>query len=112
MRYGTSPQSEIDLFTYESILEGSVYMRNDHALEIAGVTTVKFKMHDGTVCQIQEVLHVKGLKKNLLSIVQLDDLGCKIHTGSGILKSVKGNFVKGNFVVIKRKISQVIYKCF
>ena len=33
---------------------------------------------------------MKGLKKNLLSIEQLDDLGCKTHIESGILKVVKG----------------------
>jgi len=30
---------------------------------------------------------------NLLSVWQLDDLGCKIHTESEILKVLKGNFV-------------------
>ncbi|KAI5393217.1 hypothetical protein KIW84_060368 [Lathyrus oleraceus] len=49
-------------------------MANDYTLEIAGVGTVKLKMYDGTVCTIQEARHVKGLKKNLLSIRQLDDL--------------------------------------
>ena len=38
--------------TYEPILEGSVFMGNDHALEIAGVDTVRLKMHDGTVRKI------------------------------------------------------------
>lgn len=57
-----------------------MYMGNDHALEIAGIGTIRLKMHDGTVRKIQGVRHVNGLKKNLLSIGQLDDLGCKIHT--------------------------------
>ncbi|KAK7255724.1 hypothetical protein RIF29_29143 [Crotalaria pallida] len=65
--------------TYEPISEGSVFMGNDHALEIVGIGTIKLKMYDGTVRTIQGVRHVKGLKKNLLSIGQLDDLGCKIH---------------------------------
>jgi len=34
-------------------------------------------MHDGIIRTIQEVRHVKGLKKNLLSIGQFDDLGLK-----------------------------------
>lgn len=36
---------------------------------------------------------MKDLKNNLLSIGQLDDLGCKIHVEGGILKVVKGNLV-------------------
>ncbi|TXG51680.1 hypothetical protein EZV62_024204 [Acer yangbiense] len=37
-----------------------------------------------------EVRHVKGLKKNLLSLGQLDDLGCKTQIENGILKIVRG----------------------
>ena len=40
-------------------------MENDHALEIVGVSTIKLKIHDGTVCKIQRVCHVMGLKTNL-----------------------------------------------
>ena len=64
-------------------------MRNVHALEIVGISNVKIKVYDGIVCTIQGVRHVKGLKKNLLFIEQLDDHGCKIHTEGGILKVVK-----------------------
>jgi len=92
-------------YSYEPISEGSVYMGNDHALEIAGVGTIRLKMHDGTIRKIQGVRHVKGLKKNLLSVGQLDDLGCKIHTESGILKVVKGNLV----VMKAEKITSNLY---
>ena len=40
-------------------------MGNDHALEIAGIGTIKPKMYDGIVHTTQEVRHVKGLKKNM-----------------------------------------------
>mgnify|MGYP001122599449 CR=1 FL=1 len=43
-------------------------MRDDHALEIAGVGTIKLRMYDGTIRTIQDVRHVNGLKKNLLLI--------------------------------------------
>ena len=70
-----------------------MFMGNGHALEVIGVGTVKIKMYDGTVRIIQEVRHVKDLKKNLLYVGQLDNLGCKIHTEGGILKVVRGNLV-------------------
>jgi len=79
--------------TYEPISEGSVFMGNDHALKIAGISTIKLRMYDGTICTLQGVRHVKGLKKNLLSIRQLDDLGYKTHIEGGILKVLKGVLV-------------------
>ena len=46
-------------------------------------------MHDGIVRTIQEVRYVKGLKKNLLSIGQFDNLGLKTQISNGIMKVVK-----------------------
>ncbi|KAH9707327.1 Integrase catalytic domain-containing protein [Citrus sinensis] len=79
--------------TYEPISGGSVYMGNDHALEIAGIGTIKIKMFDGTIRTIGEVRHVNGLKKNLLSLGQIDNHGCKTHGENGIMKIVKGALV-------------------
>ncbi|KAH9689185.1 hypothetical protein KPL70_015411 [Citrus sinensis] len=76
--------------TYEPISGGSVYMGDDHALEIAGIGTIKIKMFDGTIRTIGEVRHVNGLKKNLLSLGQIDNHGCKTHVENGIMKIVKG----------------------
>ncbi|KZV17990.1 hypothetical protein F511_21146 [Dorcoceras hygrometricum] len=50
-------------------------------------------MFDGTIRTIQEVRHVKGVTKNLLSLGQLDDVGCKTRIESGIMKIVKGALV-------------------
>ena len=63
---------------YEPILGGSVYSCEDNALKIIGIGTIKLKMHDDTIRTIQGVRHVEGLKKNLLSLGQLDDLDCII----------------------------------
>lgn len=41
--------------TYEPILEGFMFMGNDHAYEIFGIDTVKLKMYDGTILTIQKV---------------------------------------------------------
>jgi len=68
-------------------------MKNDHALEIVGVDTIRLKMHGVTACTIQWVCHVMWLKMNLYFVGQLDDLRYKIDTESGILKVVKGNLV-------------------
>ena len=57
-------------------------MGNDYAIEIAGVGSIKIKMFDGSIHKIQGVQQLKGLKKNLLSIGKLDDLGCKTYIES------------------------------
>uniref|UniRef100_A0A2N9GLP2 Gag-Pol polyprotein n=1 Tax=Fagus sylvatica TaxID=28930 RepID=A0A2N9GLP2_FAGSY len=98
---------------YEPISGGSVFMGDDHALEIAGIGTIKLKMCDGMVRTIQEVRHVKGLKKNLLSLGQLDNNGCKTHIQNGIMKIVKGALVMmkaekiaANLYMLKGKTQQ------
>ena len=61
-------------------------MGNDHALEIISISTIKIKWFNGTICKIEEARHVKGLKKNLLSLGQIDSLGCKVHAKNKIMK--------------------------
>nr|GEV47690.1 hypothetical protein [Tanacetum cinerariifolium] len=72
---------------------GSMYSCNDHELKIIGIGSIMVKMHDGTVRTIRDVRHVEGLKKNLLSLGQLDDLGCKVEIQSKIMKIIKGTLV-------------------
>ena len=68
-------------------------MDDDHALEIAGIGTIKIKMFDSRVRIIEEIRHVKALKKNLLSLGQIDNLGCKTHIENETMKIVKGALV-------------------
>ena len=68
-------------------------MGNDHALEIAGIGTIKIKIFDGTIRTIGEVRHVNGLKKNLLSLGQMDSHGYKTHAENEIIKTVKGALI-------------------
>ncbi|KAL5841892.1 hypothetical protein ACOSQ3_012495 [Xanthoceras sorbifolium] len=66
---------------------------NDHALKIVGIGTIKLRMYDGTVHTIQEVRHVEGIKKNLLSLGRLDDLRCKVEIEKRIMKIIRGALV-------------------
>ena len=68
-------------------------MGDYHALEIVGIGTIKIKMFNGTIRTIGEVRHVNGLKKNLLSLGQMDSHGYKTHVDNGIMKIVKGALV-------------------
>jgi len=62
-------------------------------------------MPSGVVHTIQEVRHVKGLKKNLLSVGKFDDLGLKTQIESSITKVVKG-------ALIVKKLEKVPSKLF
>ncbi|KAH9762162.1 Integrase catalytic domain-containing protein [Citrus sinensis] len=104
--------------TYEPISGGSVYMGDDHALEIAGIGTIKIKMFDGIIRTIGEVRHVNGLKKNLLSLGQIDNHGCKTHVENEIMKIVKGELVLmkaekigANLFMLKRETLQEADEC-
>ncbi|KAH9753523.1 hypothetical protein KPL71_015101 [Citrus sinensis] len=104
--------------TYEPISGGFVYMGNDHALEIAGIGTIKIKIFDGTIRTIGEVRHVNGLKKNLLSLGQMDSHGYKTHMENGIMKIVKGALVLmkaekigANLFMLKGETLQEAYVC-
>ena len=68
-------------------------MEDDHALEIASIGTIKIKIFDGTIRTIREVRHVNGLKKNLLSLGQIDSYRCKTHIENGIMKITRGALV-------------------
>lgn len=53
---------------YELFLRGSKYLDDDHALEISGIGIIKIKIIDDIVHNIKELLDVKALKKNILSL--------------------------------------------
>ena len=57
---------------------GSVIMGNDQTCEILGKGKIKLKLHDGTVCFLNEVLYVANLKRNLISVGLLESKGFKI----------------------------------
>nr|GEV53445.1 putative ribonuclease H-like domain-containing protein [Tanacetum cinerariifolium] len=102
-RQTSSKQVEALVVTKENSMEsrssgshnhgGSVYSCNDHELKIIGIGSIMVKIHDGTIRTIRDVRHVKGLKKNLLSLGQLDDLGCKVEIQNKIMKIIKGTLV-------------------
>ena len=66
-----------------------MYSYNDHALKIVGIRTIKLKFHNSTVRTIREVQHVEGLRKNLLSLGQMDKLDCKIVVEKWIMKVIR-----------------------
>ena len=51
---------------------GSVLLGNNKACKIAGVGSVRFKLHDESIRLLTEVRYVPDLKRNLISLGELD----------------------------------------
>lgn len=68
-------------------------MRNDHALEINGIGFIRLRIFDGTIYIVQGLRYLKGLKKNILFLGQLGDLGYKTYIKEEILKIIKGMLI-------------------
>ena len=66
-----------DLFTDldEKDLGVHIEMGNDGRYNATGIGTISFKRESGKPFVLKEVMHVPGLKKNLISVVMLEDKG-------------------------------------
>ena len=53
-------------------------MGDDHQCKVEGIRTVRFRMFDWMVRELNEVRYVPQLKKNLISVGVLKTLGLKV----------------------------------
>lgn len=65
-------------------------MGNNWTCKIIGIGTISPKMSDGVVRDLTHVRYVPKLKRNLISIRMLDQLGCTVKTEKKTLKIIKG----------------------
>ena len=80
-------------------------MGNDATCPIIGIDTVKIKMFDGIVRVLSNVRHVPDLKKNLISLRVLEDLGYSYLSKGGIMK-----ITKGTLMVMKGQKVSTLYR--
>ena len=57
----------------EKDLKMRIEMSDDGKYNVLGVGTVAFEMEHGPPITLKDVMYVPGLKKNLVSIVMLED---------------------------------------
>ena len=80
-----------------------MYLADNKALEIEGKGDVCIKTTSGNQCILKDVRYIPGIKKNLISVGQLDSTGYAVEFGKGSWKIVKGAMVvargtkSGNF---------------
>lgn len=72
---------------------GMIYLADDEPLNIVGKGDVQVTTRDGLVWKLQSVRHILGLKRNLISVGQLDDEAYAISFVGDLWKITKGTMV-------------------
>ena len=72
---------------------GMVYLADDEPLKIVGKGDVRVKTRNGLVWKLQNVRHIPSLKRNLISVGQLDDEGYAVSFVGGLWKITKGAMI-------------------
>lgn len=79
--------------TFEDIDGGQVVLGNNKACQVRGIGSIRFKMHDGTEKLINNIRYVPELKRNLISLGVLDQLGYTFKANNGNLTVSKGALI-------------------
>ncbi|KAB5561215.1 hypothetical protein DKX38_006172 [Salix brachista] len=87
--FHTTPHQNI-LQNYVAGDYGVVYLADGEPLRIIGIGDVEIKLPNNSTWRLQQVRHVPELKKNLISVGQLDESGHSINFAGGIWKVSKG----------------------
>ena len=74
-------ESFIDL--EEKYLRMHIEMENDGQYSATGIGTITFQRDSCKPFQLKDVMHVPGLKKNLVSVAMLEDRGYDIFFSDG-----------------------------
>ena len=84
-----------NMFTnFDGNESGVVYMGNQNACKIQGIGDITLKMHDGKIRLLIDVRFVPELKRNLISLGTLDEIGFSYNAKNGCLHvSKNGNIV-------------------
>ena len=87
--------------TFENVNGGKVLLGNNMACKVAGIGTISLKMFDNVTRDLHHVRYVPELKRNLISLGVVDQLGCTIMVENGeihvtdkgktVIKGVKKN---------------------
>ncbi|TYK13957.1 AP-1 complex subunit mu-2-like [Cucumis melo var. makuwa] len=62
--------------------------------DVKGTGSVQIATHDGMIIMLANVRYVPELKRNLISLGELDRSGYTIKFGNGVMKVTKGSLVK------------------
>ncbi|GAB2274337.1 hypothetical protein Dimus_039084 [Dionaea muscipula] len=79
-----------DWFTdFIDVNDSSVFVGNNNKCMIHGIGNIPLKLHDGSTILLTKVRYIPDLKRNLISLGMLDDLGCSYSACTGYLTVYK-----------------------
>ena len=87
--FHTTPHREI-IQNYVAGDFGKVYLADGSALDVVGMGDVRILLPNGSVWLLEKVRHIPDLRRNLISIGQLNDEGHVILFVNGTWKVTKG----------------------
>nr|KYP34487.1 Retrovirus-related Pol polyprotein from transposon TNT 1-94 [Cajanus cajan] len=90
--FHTTPSNEL-LTNYVSGRFGKVYLADGKPLNIVGKGDIAIRTSSGSHWTLKNVRHIPALKRNLISVGQLDDEGHETTFGDGAWKVKKGNLI-------------------
>ncbi|KAL0534607.1 hypothetical protein IC582_028898 [Cucumis melo] len=73
---------------------GKVLLGGNVTCDVKGTGSVQIATHDGIVRILTNATYVPKLKRNLISLSELDRSGCTIKSENGVMKVTKGSLVK------------------
>lgn len=65
-------------------------MANYNMCRIIGISNVRLKLHDGSIRELKQVRFMADLKKNLISLGMLDQMGYNVKIESSEMVIIKG----------------------
>ena len=87
--FHTTPHREI-IQNYVAGNFGKLYLADGSALDVVGMGNVRILLPNGSVWLLEKVQHIPNLRRNLISVGQLDDEGHIILFVCGTWKVTKG----------------------
>ena len=87
--FHTTPHREI-IQNYVAGDFGKVYLADGSALDVVGLGDVRISLPNGSVWLLEKVRHIPDLRRNLISVGQLDDEGHAILFVGGTWNVTKG----------------------
>ena len=87
--FHSSPSKEL-FQNFKSGNSGKVYLADNKALEIEGKGDVCIKTTSGNQWTLEDVIYIPGIKKNLISVGQLDSTGYAAEFGKRSMVVARG----------------------
>lgn len=76
-----------DFTKYQDYNGGKVIMGNNAVCKIIRIGYINLKLHDDTIRELKQVRYVLDLKRNMISLGMLDQIGCSVKIESGVFSN-------------------------